>query len=290
MVLRDLSPTVSVIIPTYNRKPTLKRAIDSVLKQSFQDFALWIVDDGSQDGTEDWLFQAYPEALATKKIFYIWQAQRGVSAARNRALYQVSSPWVAFLDSDDEWLPQKLSAQMALAQAPDAPPLIHSDEIWIRNGVRVNPMKKHQKQGGRIFRQCLPLCCISPSTALIRTQFLQELGGFNETFPVCEDYELWLKICSGHSVGYIDQPLIIKYGGHSDQLSRQLKAMDYWRVKALINHLKNPDLSPEEHQELRHTLLYKCEILLKGYIKHNNLQDYQEVLSWRDQANQRASF
>ncbi len=269
--------TVSVIIPSHNRRSTLNRAIESVKSQSFSDWQLWLVDDGSEDGSGEWFQETYAREMESGQFFYLWQENKGVSSARNQAAKLCQSPWLAFLDSDDEWLAEKLEKQMNLAKKEPHLPLIHSNELWVRRGVRVNPMRKHQKQGGRIFRQCLPLCCISPSTSLIQRDLFLELGGFREDFPVCEDYELWLRICAQWDVGYIEEPLIIKYGGHEDQLSRRFKAMDYWRVKALAEHLSSPHLSLSEHQALRQVLLKKGRILLKGYQKHNNMTHFEEV-------------
>ena len=97
---------VSVIIPTFNRKHTLKRAIDSVLKQTYNIFELIIVDDGSNDGTGEWISKKYP------KIQYIYQSNSGVGSARNRGIHSSKGSWIAFLDSDDQWLPKKLEEQL----------------------------------------------------------------------------------------------------------------------------------------------------------------------------------
>lgn len=276
------SPTtekVAVILPTYNRLATLPRALDSVLNQSFTHWELWVVDDGSTDGTEEW-FHTWREGLKeSHRIHFRRRPNGGVSAARNLAINESQGPWVAFLDSDDEWLPNKLQVQWEQIQKMPDLKVWHSEEIWIRRGVRVNPMKKHLKSGGRIFTQCLPLCCMSPSTIMIHRSIFEELGNFREDYPVCEDYEFWLRICSRYSVGFCPQALIKKYGGHEDQLSRRYIAMDYWRVLAMKDHLHSPHLSPEERQALNQTLQKKCRILLNGYKKHNNMEPYPQVNS-----------
>ena len=150
-----------MVIPTYNRKSILPRAIDSVLAQRFVPHEIIVVDDGSTDGTAAWIRKTYPT------VTLVEQDNCGVSAARNAAIALATGDWIAFLDSDDSWHPEKLLAQVnALREAPDAV-LIHCDEIWVRNGKRVNPMNKHAKHGGWIFEKCLPLCAISPSAAML---------------------------------------------------------------------------------------------------------------------------
>ncbi len=272
------TPNISVIVPTYNRLQTLPRAIHSILGQTYRDFDLWVVDDGSSDGTREWI---QSELLGRNDlltdIHYLYTERKGVSHARNKAIQLSRAPWIALLDSDDEWLPHKLEQQMALAACQPQLPLIHGEETWIRNGVRVNPMKKHQKAGGRVFSQCVPICCISPSTSLIRRCLFNEVGLFREDYPVCEDYDLWLKITSRYEVGFIEDPIINKYGGHEDQLSKAYKAMDYYRVKSLKEIANSPHLSESERDLVKSTLQKKCNILLKGYERHNNMDNYSEV-------------
>ncbi len=270
-----MPPQVSVIIPTYNRASVIQRAIHSVFNQNFGDWELVIVDDGSTDNTRE-LLAAYANC---SKIRLFKTANRGVSAARNLGIRQASGNWMAFLDSDDQWLPTKLEKQMEESRKHPKIFIIHGDEIWIRRGVRVNSMKKHQKKGGDIFHQALKLCCISPSTVLIKKDLFDELGGFREDFPVCEDYDLWLRVTSRYSVGYIDDFLIKKYGGHQDQLSGQYKAMDYWRVLALSHCLSSMGLSREKQRQAKAELHQKGNIFLKGCRNHGNLKNFDKIFA-----------
>ncbi len=263
--------TISVIIPSYNRAHTLKRALDSVLAQTRPADEIIVIDDGSTDNTEQLIKQHYPQTI------YIKQTNQGVSAARNRAIEIATGKWLALLDSDDEWLPKKLETQLALLnQQPDylCPPsgykLIHSDEIWIRNGVRVNQMKKHAKSGGWIFENCLPLCAISPSAAMIHKDLFTELGLFDEELPACEDYDLWLRITARYPVLYCEEPLILKYGGHEDQLSQQHWGMDRFRIRALVKCLNDESLEHDNRAAAQTILNKKLNIVLKGARKHNN--------------------
>jgi glycosyltransferase involved in cell wall biosynthesis len=275
------NPMVSVIIPTFNRAEFLDRALSSVVLQTYERFEILVVDDGSTDSTmavvEKWKMRLANDRSKKTILKYIQTKNRGVSAARNSGIGQASSEWIAFLDSDDEWLPTKLEVQMNYArQNPDFS-LIHSEEIWIRNGERVNPPLKYKKRGGWVFLECLPLCFISPSTVMIRKAELEKFRNFREDFPVCEDYLLWLQISLKNPVGFIDTPLAMKYGGHSDQLSHSLKAMDYYRVLAIDEILNEYFEYSEWKEKARCTLLEKCEVLLKGYLKHGNLEKHSEI-------------
>ena len=272
LVINTSDMHVSVVIPTFNRMKYLKRAVRSVIAQTYRDWDIWIVDDGSTDQTPFWALNELP----FRNINYVRTKNLGVSHARNLGIQLSKGPWIAFLDSDDEWLEHKLKEQMRFAKENPVK-IIHSEEIWVRNGVRVNPHKKHQKSGGRIFKNSVDLCCMSPSAiAIHRDLFLSE-GLFREDFPVCEDYDLWLRLTSKFDVGFIEQPLIKKYAGHKGQLSHQYFAMDYWRIQSLIALKDSPNLNREENQHLKESLKKRAGILLKGYKKHNNMTHYKEV-------------
>jgi len=272
-------PSISVIIPTYNRIETLPRAIESVMVQTHPANELIIVDDGSTDGTVAWLGEHYPQ------IKLIKQQNSGVSAARNRGIEVASGEWIALLDSDDEWLPKKLEKQLALLASEPEFKLVHGDEIWIRNGVRVNQMKKHSKKGGWIFQDCLPLCAISPSAVMIHRSIFDDVGLFDETLPACEDYDLWLRITCRYPVLYCDQPLIQKYGGHEDQLSRKHWGMDRFRIQALERVLEVGGLNESDHAAALKMMLGNVTVVLGGARKRNNdnvIVTYEALLvRWR---------
>jgi glycosyltransferase involved in cell wall biosynthesis len=249
---------VSVVIPTFNRARWVTDAVESVIGQDFTDWELIVVDDGSTDQTEAAL-EPYADVLRYTRI-----PHAGVGAARNVGLRAGSGPWVAFLDSDDLWLRQKLSRQLQALQASPHTPLCHTDEIWIRNGRRVNPRKRHRKYGGWIFEKCLPLCLISPSSVLISRELLEEVGGFDEGLPACEDYDLWLRVTLRYPVLFLNESLIIKTGGHGDQLSRAYWGLDRFRVAALLKILRQPELHPGRRRVVIEELTYKCRILEQG--------------------------
>lgn len=274
-----MSISVAVIIPTYNRCEVLVRAIQSIQNQTLAASEIIVVDDGSTDNTRETV-----QALGKmdSRISYYHQSNNGVSSARNLGIRHCNCDWIALLDSDDEWLPEKLKRQFELLRSEPTLKVIHGEEIWYRNGVRVNQKKKHQKFGGFIFEHCLPLCAMSPSSIVIHHSVFEDVGTFDEDFVVCEDYDLWLKITAKYPVGFISSPVIKKFGGHADQLSRKYFAMDYWRVKSLYNLLNQKDTTHEQRNAAIPILLKKAEILLKGYKKHENLENFEEVESMQN--------
>ena len=272
--MKTVNDTVAVIIPTYNRVATLGRALESVTTQSRQADEVCVVDDGSIDNTEEFVKDQYPDTI------YIKQKNSGVSSARNKGVDATTSKYLSFLDSDDEWLPKKLEAQLAALQAEPDFRLVHSDEIWIRNGKRVNQMDKHRKRGGELFAHCLPLCVISPSSVVMERSLYVDLGGFDESLPACEDYDLWLRLCSREQVLFIDSHLLRKYGGHEDQLSKQYWGMDRFRVQSLVKLLNSGVLGDGQERLARMTLLEKAEILRSGAAKRGKTEsaEYYERL------------
>ncbi len=252
----------------FNRRELVARALESVSAQTFTDYEIIVVDDASTDATWEYLGSEWKEAPLRRLRHRI---NSGVSAARNTAIEAARGDWIALLDSDDEWMPEKLEVQMA-ALAESGLAVCHTDEIWIRNGVRVNPHKHHAKQGGRIFQHALPRCIISPSSLLLRRSVFDAIGLFDESLPACEDYELFLRLTCRFEVVYLEQKLTVKYGGHADQLSRAHPAMDRFRVRALDRLLADATapLSAEERAAARDTLIRKAAIVRDGAVKRGN--------------------
>ena len=263
--------SISVIIPVYNRCILIERAIKSVLGQTLPPDEIIVIDDGSNDGTDKIIKNNYPDIILLK------QKNRGVSCARNNGIINAKGTWVTLLDSDDEWLPEKLEKQLLAIQVNSNNKICHTDEVWIRNGVRVNPMKKHRKYGGNIYKYCLPLCVISPSSIMVHKDIFKDVGLFDENFPVCEDYDLWLRICSRYPVFYLREKLIKKYGGHGDQLSRQYWGMDRFRIQALEKMINDPVLSENDRMATVTTLINKARILHKGLVKHNHEEEAKKM-------------
>jgi glycosyltransferase involved in cell wall biosynthesis len=268
-------PTISVIIPTYNRAEILPRALKSVLSQTFPPDEIIVIDDGSTDETATIVNNDFPE------VQYIYQENLGVSTARNTGIAHSGCDWIALLDSDDEWLPAKLQKQIFMLEENPGYRICHTDEIWIRRGRRVNPHKKHRKYGGEIYNFCLPLCVISPSSVLIEKTIFTERGSFDTNLPVCEDYDMWLRICAYHPVLYIDEPLLIKYGGHSDQLSIKHWGMDRFRILALENILLDPGLTADKRLSTLQMIVQKIQIYITGAQKRAKTEDVQHYLEMK---------
>jgi glycosyltransferase involved in cell wall biosynthesis len=261
---------ISVIIPTYNRAAFIGEAIRSVLEQDYfhrsgpgHSFELLVVDDGSEDNT-----RGVVESFAGPIIF-LRQAHRGVSAARNSGLRSARGEFIAFLDSDDLWKKEKIGVQVAYLKAfPDAK-VCYTEEIWLRRGKLLNPHRKHQKHSGWIFDRLLPLCLLSLSSCLFRREVFAEVGVFDEELPVCEDYDLGIRLAHTYPVHLITRPLIIKRGGHPDQLSRRYWGMDRFRVQVLEKTLRL-DLTADEARLVKKELARKSRILIQGFIRRGN--------------------
>lgn len=257
---------ISVIVPTFNRRHTIYRALQSVVTQSLAAYQIIVIDDGSDDGTAALIESQFGT------VEYVYQKNAGVSSARNRGIEAARGDWIAFLDSDDEWLPKKLETQVNALKAQPDYGLCHTDEIWVRHGTRVNAMKKHAKSGGHIFQKCLPMCVISPSSVLVKRRVFDDIGGFDETLPACEDYDYWLRYCARYPVLYVDEPLLVKYGGHEDQLSRRYWGMDRFRIQALEKLVKSDVLNVDDRAAVLDVISGKCQILHKGALKYDNIE------------------
>jgi len=269
-------PSVTVILPTWNRAKWLETAIESVLKQTFQDFELIVVDDASTDSTAE-IFNHYSGKIST----IIFADNLGVSAARNAAISISDSEWIAFLDSDDFWHPEKLQKQINQTIIRQDISIHFTDEIWIRNGNWINPKKKHQKREGWIFQPSLAMCLMAPSTVLLRRELLEVHGLFDEKLPVCEDYDLWLRLCAHHPVGLLKEKLMTRYGGHPDQLSHSIWGIDRYRIQSIIKILKTEILRPKDKSAAIRMLQKKCCILINGFKKRNNMkeaQNYENII------------
>lgn len=260
-------PRVSAIIPTYNRAGLVQDAVASVLAQTYRDFELLVVDDGSTDGTQEALAPFAGEI----KVLSL-PGRRGVSAARNAGIAAARGEWLAFLDSDDLWLPEKLARQLAFMEANPQFLLSQTEETWVRRGLRVNPPRTHRKEGGRIFLRSLERCLVSPSAVVLHRRLLEEHGGFDASLPAAEDYDLWLRLSWRYEVGLLPEPLVIKRGGHEDQLSRQW-GLDRFRIRALRKILAEPDLPVSYRQAARRTLARKCAIYAQGCEKREKVAE-----------------
>ena len=256
---------ITVVIPTYNRYELLKRALASVFAQTQQVDEIIVVDDGSTDNSAQ-IAKDFPS------ITYIYQENRGVSAARNAGIKKAKNEWIAFLDSDDAWHPQKIEEQTQFHKNNGDILMSYTDERWIRNAKEVKVPKKYAKVGGEIFQACLSHCIIAPSAVLMHKSLFEKYGTFDEELEVCEDYDLWLRTAFSEKIGLVNKKLITKYAGHSGQLSFKHWGMDRFRTQALEKLLKNCQ-EEEKCEWVRQELLKKYALLLKGARKYDKMAD-----------------
>ena len=251
----------------------LQRALHSVYHQTRPPAEVIVVDDGSTDNTQSQMGPLFP------KVTWITQENQGVSSARNQGIKKAKNEWIAFLDSDDEWHPQKLEIQTVSIINKKKISFFHTNEQWIRNGKKIKQPAYLNKSNKQIFYKSLNQCIISPSSVIIRKSLLENMGGFNESLTVCEDYDLWLRILAHHEVVYIPEKLVTKYGGHDDQLSTRYWGMDRFRVKSLKNLLSQPTLSIVQKTCILKVLIEKLGLLAHGfkkYEKHSQAEEFEQ--------------
>ena len=258
---------VSVIIPTFNRSNLVSEALASVLAQEVVDLEVIVVDDGSVDDTASVL------ASFESAIRPLFQVHAGVSAARNNGIRAARGEWLAFLDSDDLWLPQKLSMQLEFFNKRPDFKICQTEETWIRNGRKLNPKGHHCKPQGYCFPKLLERCLISPSAVVIHRDVFAEVGLFDESLPACEDYDLWLRIGCRYPIGLVEEPLTIKRGGHPDQLSNTVPALDRYRILALARLLQTTALRPIQQDHALRAMEQKCRIYSEGCRKRGREEE-----------------
>jgi glycosyltransferase involved in cell wall biosynthesis len=259
-------PLISAIIPTFNRGWIVCQAVESVLDQNYPNIETIVIDDGSTDDTAKKL------SPYLNRITYIKQENKGVSAARNLGIKKSSGQYTAFLDSDDLWEKNKISCQIDFFQKKPEAMICQTEEIWIRNGKRVNPKYKHKKLSGMIFEPSLELCLVSPSAVMMKKELFDMAGFFDETLPACEDYDLWLRISTSLPIFLIDEPCTIKRGGHSDQLSAN-HSLDKYRILSIQKLLEDDKLSKEQQNAAMEIFNKKCIIYGNGCIKRGKADE-----------------
>ncbi len=259
-------PLVSAVIPTFNRGWIVAEAVKSVLNQDYPNIEVVVVDDGSTDDT--------PKKLAAldASIVLLSQANQGVSAARNRGIRQSKGELIAFLDSDDLWKKTKISRQVDFFRENPRALVCQTEEVWLRNGKRVNPRLKHKKKSGLFFEASLHLCLVSPSAVMMKRALFDEKGFFDETLPACEDYDFWLRTLTDTPVHLIEEPGTVKRGGHADQLSGN-HSLDKYRIQSISKILQRGGLSEENRKKAREVLKEKCRIYGNGCLKRGRFQE-----------------
>ena len=270
---------ISAIIPTYNRLPLLREAVFSVLDQTHPPLELIVADDGSDDGTREYCTNTlaeYPDSFR-----YLQLSRCGMPGkVRNAGAELACGEYLAFLDSDDLWKPEKLARQVAYFQEHPEIRICHTREIWQRGEKTVSQAGQKHRRSGNIFPDALKKCILGPSTVLMRRELFEQLGGFREDLEIAEDYELWLRITAGYPIGYLDEPLVIKRGGHADQLSEKYGQIEIFRINALLLNLEEGTFRGEQRELAARELVRKCRIYARGCEKRGKGEEarrYREI-------------
>lgn len=262
---------ISVVIPSFNRGDRLVRALHSVLAQTHAELELVVVDDGSTDATPELL-----KDIKDRRVRVISQANRGVSAARNRGIAKARGAMIALLDSDDCWMPDKLDRQLRFMREGEWE-ISQTEELWIRQGRRVNPRQKHVKHGGWIFEPSLALCLVSPSCVMFSRRCWEVVGPFDENLPACEDYDLWLRCSLKYPIGLVPQALVKKIGGHPDQLSRKIIGLDIYRIYSLVKVGQTTGLPTDKRRALLKNLELRANRYIQGCLKRDKPEEAQRI-------------
>jgi glycosyltransferase involved in cell wall biosynthesis len=256
----------SVVVPVFNRETFISKCLDSVLSQDLDAYEIIVVDDGSTDMTGKIIRDKFND----ERLRYLYQENKGVSAARNVGIRSSKGRFIAFLDSDDRWAEDKLSKTLEYINKNPASKIFHTEEIWYRRGKLLGQKKKHKKPSGRAYRHALPLCCVGMSTSVVHRSVFDDIGLFDESFPACEDYDLWLRAANKYDLILVPEALTIKDGGRPDQLSNSVWGLDRFRIKALEKMILSNTLKPEDLALTIQEFKTKCLIFAEGAGKRGN--------------------
>jgi glycosyltransferase involved in cell wall biosynthesis len=222
-------PRVSVIIPTYNQARYLSAAVRSVLSQTYGDLELIVVNDGSTDNTRQEV-----AGFSDSRVRYIYQENRGLSAARNTGILASAGEYIALLDSDDVWLPRKLELQVEFLDSCSETALVYSDAYLFDDQTGDITGKFLDGKGvfsGKVLRHLLSIQFIKPSTAVIRRSVFKTVGAFDESIGEVQDRDMWLRIARQFNIEGIDMPLV-KVRSHASNVSKNWERV--WEGRALV--------------------------------------------------------
>jgi glycosyltransferase involved in cell wall biosynthesis len=266
------NPLVSIIIPTFNRLSLLHEAVASVFRQTYSPFELIVVDDDSSDHTSTW--------LENEEIRCIRLSHSGKPGhVRNQGVLESSGDVIAFLDSDDLWKPEKLEMQIEFLDKHPNLPLCHTREEWVRGDRMVSQSSQKHARSGDVFADAVKKCVIGPSTVVMKRSIFFDSNMFDPELEIAEDYDLWLRVCSKYSVGYLDRPLVIKRAGHSDQLSEKYGQIEIFRIKCLQKNIDNQWFDDDKRNIALTELIRKCLIYSKGCRKRNKIPESDHYLA-----------
>lgn len=285
-------PSVSVIIPVYNRSSLLREAVLSVVRQSFEDFELIIADDCSSENLRYTVLEIPGTGGIPLKFIRLDKHSGMPGFVRNRGAEKAEGDYIAFLDSDDIWMPEKLERQFRFLAVESGAEgrsgkkrgeICHTREKWIRSGKTVSQSSQKHKRDGDIFDDSLWKCIIGPSTVMMKKTLFEKYGGFREDLEVAEDYELWLRVTSENQVSYLDEPLTVKRAGDWDQLSEKYGQIEIFRIKALKGLLDSGFFSEGQRTAAAEVLRQKCRIYASGCRKRGREEEagFYENLAFR---------
>lgn len=252
---------VSVIIPVYNRNYSLKDAVESVLIQTYKPSEIIIIDDGSFFSVEN-ILKNYNNHI---KIIH-HERNKGVSAARNTGISASKGRYIAFLDSDDIFLPQKLEWQINFMKENNYH-ISHTNEFWYKKDRFINQNKKSKRYGGKILDKILDKCRVSPSSLIVERKVFEKCGLFDEKLDVCEDYDISLRFALDYTIGYLDKKLIIKRAIEENSLSDAIKHIEYIRYNILKKFYERYEdrFNTEEKESVLSELQRKNSIIKENF-------------------------
>ena len=235
MDTKKITPRVSVVIPCYNYGCYLPLALDSVLGQTWQDIEVIVIDDGSADNTPD-VIKPY---LTDSRVRYFRQKNSGVSAAKNSGIAESRGEFIAFLDADDLWFANKISAQLPLFAAPEVG-VVYSRRKWIDPQGNERPGNERILRRGFILDYLFLDNFVCFSSSEVRRKLLEKVGGFDESLPVGEDFDFWLRLAAHCKFDFVDEALVKYRTGHANLTKNS------WRIYECAQKIRSKSqLNPE---------------------------------------------
>jgi len=238
-------PEISVVIPTYNRAYLIGRAIQSVLQQTFQDIEVLLVDDCSNDNTKEIV-----AGIGDNRIKYIrHEKNRGVAAARNTGIASATGKYVAFLDSDDEWLPEKLEKQIKVfTDATAAVGIVYTRMVILEgnNKKYIPPVYAKSREGNLLRDLLVDPILVKPPATMIRKECFARVGMFDENFFAGEDWDLWIRLAKHYEFKYINDLLVICHV-LADRVTNSNQNFTYGRIRELILEKHGEDIKKDRH-------------------------------------------
>jgi glycosyltransferase involved in cell wall biosynthesis len=277
----------SVVVPTCNKREQVAQALQSALAQTYRNFEIAIVDDGSTDGTPAHVFRTFgaePKAIdivshlnpaALRPFFhhfvhdgvtfkYHYHTNRGLAAARNRGIRHARGSYVAFLEAEDRWDPTHLETQLAFLEANQGARISRVGEHPGRTCPRGRRPGRAERASGWLFASALENCPASISCAVIHRSCFTECGAFDENLPACEDYDLWLRLSARFPIYYVDGPEVVHRSPRAE-ISPHAWTWDRFRVYALEKSFQSGHLDPEQRFLVSQEIVRRCERLVDGF-------------------------